>query len=443
MPSLSVIMIVKNEAHCLAGCLKSAAAIADELIVGDTGSTDGTAAIAEGFGARVLALPWTNDFSAARNATIAAATGDWLLHLDADEALDEAGAAAIREIVNTDTHSDAVELVLANYSNDIHAWRWVPVDPADPAARGFAGCMPVGLLRLFRRDRGFEYREAVHENITASVLEQGGVIRRTDIVIHHYGYECSPEIRKRKARLYLELAREKRRGNPGDLKCLLDVAEQAMACDDVAEAESACRDALAIDPRHVETATVLATILLGRDDVHGARALLEGLEGTRATPAHVHIVLGVLAGYRGAWEEAESRLAQVTEGAPITPLATLCLARIRDYRGDRAGAQRLLQELAEAAPRLEEVRRRLRSHALRGEGEAAFVAGDREGALKRLVQALELDPEDALIHNDLGVVLHALGDGPRARDAFGRALKLAPALKDARDNLRQLTSGGP
>ena len=85
----------------------------------------------------------------------------------------------------------------------------------------------------------------------------------------------------------------------------------------------------------------------------------------------------------------------------------------------------------------------MRGHALRGEGEAAFVAGDQEGALKRLVEALELDPEDALIHNDLGVVLHALGHGPRARDAFERALKLAPALTDAQDNLRQLDSDGP
>ena len=55
-----------------------------------------------------------------------------------------------------------------------------------------------------------------------------------------------------------------------------------------------------------------------------------------------------------------------------------------------------------------------------------------------LVEALRLDAEDPLIHNDLGVVLYQLGETGRACDSFRRAVQLAPVLTEARDNLRML-----
>ena len=438
MATLSVFMIVKNEAKWLGTCLKSVAALADEMVIGDTGSTDDTVAIAESLGARVINVPWTNDFAAARNTVMGHATGDWLLHMDADEVLDPAGAREIRTLLDTDEVSDAVEITLANYCNDVHAWRWTPVDPEDSMTRGFAGCLPVGLLRLFRNHRGFEYREAVHENITASVHERSGVIRNSEIIIHHYGYECTPEQRKKKARFYLELARSKRANNPHDLKCLHDVAEQAVACGELEEAESACREALAIAPHHMELTTTLATVLLGREAVDEAENLLESLEGLGQTPLHIQVALAMIASYRGRWADAEARLAKVIAASPVAPLATLCLARVRDYQGDGEKASELLASLTAAAPRLEEGHRRRESHALRREGEDLFLSGDREGALKKLVAALALDSDDALIHNDLGVLLHTMGDTKRARESFERALKLAPALDDARSNLASL-----
>lgn len=168
--------------------------IADEIVVADTGSTDDTMTIARRFGARVIEIPWRNDFAEARNQSLAAASGDWLLHLDADEALDSAGAARIREIVDADgLGADAIEVTLADYSYDIHAWPWIPVPPGDRMARGHAGYIPAGLLRLFRNRCGFAYREAVHETITESVLERGGVVRVEPIIFHHYGYAAHPE----------------------------------------------------------------------------------------------------------------------------------------------------------------------------------------------------------------------------------------------------------
>ncbi len=435
VPSLSVILIVKNESAVLSQCLESVVGIADEIVVCDTGSNDDTMAIARSHGARVHAIPWENDFAKARNASIALATGDWLLHMDADEVLDPVDARALREIVDGNTDADAVEVILANYCNDPRAWRWVAVPPGSPLARGYAGYLPVGLLRLFRNYRGIEYREAVHENITASVQERGGRILHSNIVIHHYGYEVSPERRLEKARFYYTLAQEKVKLNPGDAKCFHDLAEQALACGEAEVAEFACRRILAGEALHVAAATTLANICLNRGDLDEAGTLLSTLESGGHSLPHVQTALGAIAVRRGAWEEAEARLTAVRRDAPPAPMATLYLARCLDWRGRGDEALDLLRALAGELPMLDEVQQRIRGMELRREGEGRFAAGEVQGALRLFVQVLELDPEDALAHNNIGVVLHALGDRQRARASFERALRLAPALHDARANL--------
>lgn len=81
--SLSVIIITKNEAEDIRGCLESVA-WADEIIVVDTDSTDGTAAICRELGAQVHVHDWPG-FGAQKNRALDYATYDWVLSLDADE----------------------------------------------------------------------------------------------------------------------------------------------------------------------------------------------------------------------------------------------------------------------------------------------------------------------------------------------------------------------
>jgi tetratricopeptide (TPR) repeat protein len=82
---LSLALIARNEARCLARCLGSIRDTVNEIVLVDTGSTDETTRIAEGFGARVAHFAWVDDFSAARNHALELTTGDWILVLDADE----------------------------------------------------------------------------------------------------------------------------------------------------------------------------------------------------------------------------------------------------------------------------------------------------------------------------------------------------------------------
>ena len=88
MASVSLCMIVRDEAAVLERCLKSARGIADEICITDTGSSDETREIAARYG-RVTEFPWCDDFSAARNFSFEQAHMDYILWLDADDVLDE------------------------------------------------------------------------------------------------------------------------------------------------------------------------------------------------------------------------------------------------------------------------------------------------------------------------------------------------------------------
>ena len=86
-PFISACMIVKDEEANLPRSLASLAGVADEIVVYDTGSSDRSVEVAEEFGARVFRGHWDEDFSRARNAALEHCGGQWVLWLDADEAV--------------------------------------------------------------------------------------------------------------------------------------------------------------------------------------------------------------------------------------------------------------------------------------------------------------------------------------------------------------------
>jgi glycosyltransferase involved in cell wall biosynthesis len=90
---LSAVVIVHNEADRIGACL-DALSFVDELVVIDAESSDGTMAVATDRGARVISSPWLG-FSEQRNLGLEACLGDWVLFIDADEIVTEAGAAEL------------------------------------------------------------------------------------------------------------------------------------------------------------------------------------------------------------------------------------------------------------------------------------------------------------------------------------------------------------
>src|SRR4051794_14008871 len=88
-------MIVRDEEGVLDACLASIKDVVDEIVIADTGSIDRSLEIGRAYGARVIEQPWQGDFSAARNAALAAASGDCILYIDADERLAPVARSAV------------------------------------------------------------------------------------------------------------------------------------------------------------------------------------------------------------------------------------------------------------------------------------------------------------------------------------------------------------
>lgn len=84
MPTLSVIVIVKNEARNIKRCLRSIAPIANEIIILDSGSTDNTVEICRQYTPHVFITDWPG-YGPQKNRALQRAQGDWVLSLDADE----------------------------------------------------------------------------------------------------------------------------------------------------------------------------------------------------------------------------------------------------------------------------------------------------------------------------------------------------------------------
>lgn len=113
MVTISLCMIVKNEGKVLGRCLESVKGIVDEIVVVDTGSTDGTKAVAECYTDRIYDYPWQDDFAAARNFAFSKGTMEMLLWLDGDDVLqpkDREGLLDLKRTMPAD-----VDVVMMKY----------------------------------------------------------------------------------------------------------------------------------------------------------------------------------------------------------------------------------------------------------------------------------------------------------------------------------------
>lgn len=170
-PTLSLCMIVKNEAHWMPRCLESAKGVVDEIIVVDTGSEDGTPEIAREYRAAVYSYEWRDDFASARNFSLQHASGDWVLVLDADEEIEEASRGSIRDLVATTT-ADGLKIRQRSL-----------LPPGDLQRHE-----DLYITRLFRNHRGYRFERPIHEQILSSIERQGGKVLTSDLTILHYGY---------------------------------------------------------------------------------------------------------------------------------------------------------------------------------------------------------------------------------------------------------------
>jgi glycosyltransferase involved in cell wall biosynthesis len=252
-PGLTLCMMVKNEAHQLSRCLNSVASLAPELVIVDTGSTDGTPQMAADFGARVLPFDFGFvDFSAARNAGLDCAETAWILVLDADEVIQPESLPLVSRVVQGDENAGYF-LKRQNHASDS------PTVTTDH------------VVRLFPNRRDYRYRGRVHETIDDSIVLCGGRLVESEICIRH-DFVSSREVRRKKNYWYIEILKEELAANPLDDSRLDFLAAEYHQLEMYVEATAVAERIVELRPRDARAHLFAGTYhLLFKPDFRQAR----------------------------------------------------------------------------------------------------------------------------------------------------------------------------
>jgi len=382
-------MIVKDEAANLPRCLESVQGVVDEMVILDTGSSDATIAIATQYGAKVDRIAWQHDFAAARNQTLARATGDWILVLDADESLVPEVVPMLQAAMAGTNH-----LLVNLVRQEVGAVQ-----------------SPYSLVsRLFRRRSDLRFERAYHELIDDSVTAllqrepHWQVVTLSPVAIRHWGYE------------------------PGT------IAERQK----LTRAKTILEQALAQQPNDAYLCSKLGAVYLDSGQVEKGLVLLH--RGLKANPTEpgvlydLHYHLGIAYSRINQPQAAIGHYQQATQ-QPI--LALLKLAAYNNWgsllkeQGDLAGAEAAYQTVLQLDPNFA-----LGYYNL---GLTLRAQGRLQGAVAAYQQALRLQPDHAEAYQNMGVVLLKLGSIPASMNAFRRAIALhtQQGNREEVDRLRQ------
>lgn len=172
--NISALWITKNEEDNIARSIESCKAIADEIVIVDTGSTDETLKIAEDFGARVEHFEWVNDFSAARNFALSKTNGDVVIFLDADEWFEPALTKKDGEAMVKAFKNNAILVLDIQRTN---------IDP------GLGTVLEVDMVHRVMRGKGKAFYEGpIHEYVLAAPGQKSTSTVIQGLNIQHDGY---------------------------------------------------------------------------------------------------------------------------------------------------------------------------------------------------------------------------------------------------------------
>ena len=178
MNKLSAVIITLNEERNIARCLDSLVAVADEVVVVDSFSTDGTQSICDRYGVRFVSHPWEG-YSASKNYADSLASHDLILYIDGDEALSEPLAQSILALKGREVADNEV---FAMKRRNNYCGRWI---------KG-CGFYPDTKVRIWRK--GFaQWEGLIHEWLTyegtpKTTLLEGDLL--------HYSWETPEDFRK-------------------------------------------------------------------------------------------------------------------------------------------------------------------------------------------------------------------------------------------------------
>ncbi len=217
MPSLTAFLITRNHETSLPRAIRSVQPAVGEVVVADTGSTDRTVPLAAELGTRVIPIAWADDFAAACNDAVAAATGDWLLWMNPDEELEAGGQNAIAAAI-ANAESFAWQL---RVRQQLH-----PDRPAD----GTTGRQ----YRLFRRVPELRFQGRLHPTLEPSIEALAAARRQSiglaDATIRRHAYLSAPT--PDRIRWVVRLLEAELRDRPGQLGFMIELGRNLLWLND-------------------------------------------------------------------------------------------------------------------------------------------------------------------------------------------------------------------
>jgi tetratricopeptide (TPR) repeat protein len=399
--TVSLCMIARDEEACIGRAIKSVLALVDEILVVDTGSRDNTRIIAEGYGARILDHTWRDDFSAARNVALAAATCDWILVLDADEYLHGIRPLEFQRLL--------CEPAAAAYR--------VRVTGQQVFDR--AGHFPA--IRLFRNLPDIRYRYPVHEQILPDLLRQAetsglSVCDSPLRVIHDPG---GADAMSRKRDRNLRLLRQAAQAQPQEpYFAYLLGSESLVWLDGEALPVAGLRTSL----QHLQDAwrTVRAWPVATRRQLLYGPSLAADLAASLLAVGQADTAAHVVATARQCWGDGV-RLCLQAVRAGLERLAAEEDPVQREILGATIRAD--LQAAAACLEREDPVRgAALRAQSLRLQGDLALVEGEIPSAAEAYEQALSSDQDHAAAWVGLAECARLAKDRKRALRLYLRAI---------------------
>lgn len=201
-------MIVKNERANLERLLPAIRPVVDELCICDTGSADGTQAVALRYGARLINRQWSDSFAESRNHALSLVTNSkWALWLDADDHIEPYDLAVLKGILQESDHRTGFFLTLF-------------CDSPNPSRQ-----MTCNQLRVHPVLPGVTWTRRVHEQVIQSCAERGTRFVSLPLRLQHLGYDIDATMNRGKLERNLRLLKMEYADNPADIMTRFHIAQ--------------------------------------------------------------------------------------------------------------------------------------------------------------------------------------------------------------------------
>ena len=428
--TLTLCMIVKNEAENLPKCLESVSGIMDQIVIVDTGSEDATVEVAKSFGAEVFHFDWCEDFSAARNFSLEHAKEEYIIWLDGDDVLSPDQAKRLLEL----------KLHLPKEKNCAYFFKVYN-------EMGGTADFTASQLRLFPNLPNLRFRRRVHEQIIFAINEAGIETRSVDITINHLGYGMG--VQEKKYERNRPLLMKELEDNPHDHEILYFLCRNYYLNGEYEQALEWGKKALTEVKKlgksnwYFHIKSKLAQVYLKSGSNEKALSLFQEILNENKDDPVNHYSYGQALIVSERYEEAEEYLKYflknidniVTDSFPVSvPELVLAAHNHLGLIYDNLGKNEKAIESYKKALRVNADSERARKNL----GTVYLKAGRFEDAKRELLWCLNRDSQSVTVLTNLGTIENFMGDLDAAERYYRKSLKFDTDSIDSLINLGNL-----